>query len=165
VPRLFAINPGTNVPAGDYDYQTLRTQYTLGTQRKVSGRLAVAYGTLYEGKRTEASYTGRIAVMPQFALEPTVTLNWVRLPYGDFSAPVVSSRFILTPNPRMAVSSLVQYNGSSHTLSSSVRFRWEYRSRSELFFVYSDGRNTLASGFPDMVNRSVAFKITRLIRF
>jgi hypothetical protein len=127
--------------------------------------VAAAYGSLYDGKKTEVSYVGRIGVIPQFALEPSIELNWVRLPYGDFSAPVVASRFILTPNPRMAVSSLIQYNGSSRTLSSSVRFRWEYRSRSEIFLVYSDGRDTLTTGYPDLLNRTLAFKVTRLFRF
>jgi hypothetical protein len=31
-------------------------------------------------------------------------------------------------------------------MSASVRLRWEYRPGSELFVVYSDGRNTLADG-------------------
>jgi hypothetical protein len=161
----FVINPGTIVPRGGYEYQNVRTQYSIGQQRKVSGRVAAAYGSLYDGKKTEVSYVGRIGVIPQFALEPSIELNWVRLPYGDFSAPVVASRFILTPNPRMAVSSLIQYNGGSRTLSSSVRFRWEYRSRSEIFLVYSDGRDTLTTGYPDLLNRTLAFKVTRLFRF
>jgi hypothetical protein len=165
VPTRFSINPGTVVPAGTYEYQNLRTQYSLGTQRRVSGRIALAYGTLYEGRKTEAGYAGRIPIVPQFALEPSISLNWVRLPYGDFSAPVVSSRIILTPHPRMAFTSLIQYNGSSHGLSSSIRLRWEYTGGSELFVVYSDGRNTETPGYPDLVNRSVAVKITRLLRF
>ena len=48
---------------------------------------------------------------------------------------------------------------------SSVRLRWEYRSGSELFIVYSDGRDTTTAGYPDLLNRTVAFKVTRLLRF
>ena len=44
------------------------------------------------------------------------------------------------------VSSLIQFNVDAHTLSSSVRFRWEYRPGSDLFLVYSDGRGTLGPG-------------------
>jgi len=153
------------VPAGSFDYQNVRIQYSLGQQRRISGRLFTAYGSLYEGTKTEGGYSGRVAFVPQFAIEPGISLNWVRLPSGDFEAPVVSSRFIFTPNSRTAVSSLIQYNGSSHVLSSSVRLRWEYRPSSELFLVYSDGRNTLASGYPDLLNRSLAVKATRLLRF
>ena len=36
---------------------------------------------------------------------------------------------------------------------------------SQFFVVYSDGRNTLGGGMPDLLNRSFAAKITRLLRF
>jgi hypothetical protein len=65
----------------------------------------------------------------------------------------------------MLISSLVQYNVSDHTVSSSVRLRWEYIPGSELFMVYSDGRNTSDAPIPGLVNRSVAVKLTRLLRF
>jgi hypothetical protein len=165
VPASFVINPGTTVPRGSYSYQSVRTQYSLGQQRKVSGRISASYGTLYNGRKTEAGYSGRLAILPQFAIEPSVSLNWVRLPYGDFSAPVVAMRIILTPNARTALTSFIQFNGGSHQTSSSVRLRWEYRPSSELFIVYSDGRNTLARGYPDLLNRSFAVKVTRLLRF
>jgi hypothetical protein len=165
VPESFSINPGTRVPAGSYNYQSFRAQYSLGTQRKVSGRISAERGSLYNGNKTEVGYSGRLGFIPQFVVEPSVSLNWVRLPYGDFSAPVVSSRIIVTPNARMAVSSFLQYNGGSRTLSSSVRLRWEYRGGSDLFIVYSDGRSTSGSGYPDLLNRSLAFKVTRLLRF
>jgi hypothetical protein len=165
VPASFVINPGTIVPRGGYSYQNLRSQYSLGQQRKVSGRISAAYGTLYSGRKTEAGYSGRVAILPQFAIEPGVSLNWVRLPYGDFSAPVISSRIILTPNARTALTSFLQFNGGSHQMSSSVRLRWEYRPSSELFIVYSDGRNAIARGYPDLLNRSFAIKVTRLLRF
>ena len=165
LPASFAINPGTTVPRGGYAAQNVRTQYSLGQQRKVSGRISAAYGTLYDGTKTEAGYGGRIAVRPQFALEPSIALNWVRLPYGDFSAPVVATRVIFTPSARTMLTSFIQYNGGSRQLGSSVRLRWEYRPGRELFVVYSDGRDTLAAGYPNLLNRSLALKVTRLLRF
>jgi hypothetical protein len=166
IPRAFEISNGVMVPAGGYNYQNVRTTYSLGQQRPISGRLAFGYGSLYEGHRTETSYSGRVAIVPQFALEPSVSLNWVELPYGDFSAQLLNSRIIFTPTPRMIISSLIQYNVSGHTLTSSARLRWEYRPGSELFLVYSDGRNFLDSqGLPGLLNRSVALKVTRLLRY
>jgi len=41
----------------------------------------------------------------------------------------------------------------------------EYQPSSQLFVVYSDGRDTLGTGVPDLLNRSFAVKITRLLRF
>src|SRR5262249_52397226 len=43
LPAKFVINPGTTVPAGSYDYQNVRTRYSLGQQRKVSGSISAAY--------------------------------------------------------------------------------------------------------------------------
>ena len=97
LPAPFAISPGVIVPAGGYSYSTGRLSYTLGQQRKVSGRLSAAAGTLYDGTKSEVSYSGRWGVVPQFSLEPSIALNWVNLPYGDFTARLVSSRFTVTP--------------------------------------------------------------------
>jgi hypothetical protein len=42
--------------------------------------------------------------------------------------------------------------------------RWEYRPGSELFLVYSEGRDTVMRGTP-VLNRTLAVKMTRLLRF
>jgi len=103
--------------------------------------------------------------VPRFSVEPTVSLNVVALPYGDFTARLMSARFTVTPTPRMLISSLVQYNVDQETTSASLRLRWEYTGGSELFVVYSDGRDTRTAGFPALVNRTLAVKATRLFRF
>lgn len=165
IPQDFAISPGVIVPARSFDYQGLRTSYSLGQQRRVSGRLTFSRGSFYEGTRTDAIYTGRLALRRQLALEPGVTINWVRLPFGAFTTRLVNARIIVTPSPRLSVSSLVQYNAIPHSLSSSIRLRWEYRPASELFLVYSDGRNTQPTPTsPALQNRSFAVKVTRLLR-
>ena len=65
----------------------------------------------------------------------------------------------------MGVSSLIQFNPSAHTVSSSVRLRWEYQPGSELFVVYSDGRTTESANGHGLLNRTFAVKATRLVRF
>jgi hypothetical protein len=165
LPDRFAIAPGVVVPAGGYTATTSRVSYSLGQQRRVSGRLSAATGTLYDGTKSELTYSGRWGVIPRFSIEPGVTLNWVQLPYGDFTARLLSARFTVTPSARMLISSLVQLNLDQDTTSSSLRLRWEYTGGSELFVVYSDGRDTNGRGFPGLVNRTVAVKATRLFRF
>jgi Domain of unknown function (DUF5916) len=165
VPVHFPISPGVMVPAGGYDYETRRATYVLGQQRKVSGRVSAAAGTLYDGTKSEVTYSGRVGVAPQFSIEPGVTLDWVRLPFGNFDERLLTSRFTITPGARMLVSSLVQYNARASSLSSSIRLRWEYTGGSELFVVYSDGRNSAGPGFPALLNRTFAIKATRLVRF
>jgi hypothetical protein len=165
LPGRFTIAPGVVVPAGGYTYSSTRASYSLGQQRRVSGRFSAATGTLYGGTKSEVSYSGRWGVIPQFSLEPSITLAWGSLPYGDFTARLVGSRFTVTPSPRMQISSLVQFNVDGRTLTSSARLRWEYTGGSDLFVVYSDGRDTRNVGFPGLLNRTFAIKATRLLRF
>jgi hypothetical protein len=166
LPRNFQIAPGVTLPVGGYDYDTVRMTYELGQQRAVSGRVSVATGTFYDGNKKEANFTsGRVALSPRVSIEPGLTMNWVDLPYGSFTNRLVTARGIFTPTPRTMISCLTQYNASDHTLSSSVRLRWEYVPGSEFFAVYSDGRNTADALVSGLVNRSVALKLTRLLRF
>jgi hypothetical protein len=164
IPQSFRIAPGVTVPAAGYQNHNLLASYTLANQRTVAGRLSVSSGALYDGTRHEASYSGRVAVVPQFAIEPSVSLAWVDLPYGEFSARLLTGRFTYTPTTRLFVSSLIQFNADAHTLASSVRLRWEYLPGSDLFVVYSDGRDTVGPA-NNILNRSVAIKATRLFRF
>ncbi len=77
----------------------------------------------------------------------------------------MSTRTTYMFSPAMALSALVQYNSTSASLSSSVRYRWEYRPGSDVFIVYSDGRDTfLRRGYPELVNRTFVVKMTRLFR-
>ncbi len=165
LPGPFSVAPGVVVPTGGYGSETARLSYTMGQQRRVSGRLGLAHGSLYDGTRTEATYSGRWGVLPQFSIEPTLSLNWADLPYGRFNARLAGGRLTVTPTARMVVSSLVQYNVDAHTLSSSVRLRWEYIVGSELFVVYSDGRDTRSGPNAGLQNRTLAVKGTRLFRF
>lgn len=45
------------VLAGGYTATTGRVSYSLGQQRRVSGRLSAATGTLYDGTKPELTYT------------------------------------------------------------------------------------------------------------
>lgn len=164
LPQDFRIANGVIVPGGGYQQRSAGASYQLGNQRRVAGRISVNVGRLYNGTRRDASYSGRIAFRPQFAIEPGVSLSWVDLPVGAFAARLMTSRLTYTPTNRMFVSSLLQYNVDAHTMSSSVRWRWEYLLGSELFVVYSDGRGTLGPG-TTLLNRTLAVKVTRLVRF
>jgi hypothetical protein len=161
----FSIATGVKIPVGAYAFEEGRATMSLGNQRKVSGSISAGYGSFYDGHRTTASYSGgRIQINPRFTIEPSVSINWVDLPEGEFTTRLISDRTTFTLTPFAFISGLVQYNVGARSLSSNLRFRWEYRPGSELFVVYTDERDTLTSGFPDLKNRAVVVKINRLLR-
>ncbi len=160
----FEIAKGIFILPGGYGFQDIRSEYYLGPER-VSGRFWGSRGTFYGGTRSEVGFNGRVDMTSQFSLEPRVTLDWIDLPVGRFTTRLVGSRLNFTMSTRMAASALIQYNSSNATLSTNARFRWEYQPGSDLFVVYSDGRDTVGPGFPGLQNRSFVVKMTRLFRF
>ena len=160
----FEISRGVVILPGGYSFQDIRSEYYLGPER-VSGRFFGSRGTFYDGTRSEVGFNGRVDMTTQFSLEPRATLDWIDLPVGRFTTRLIGSRVNFTMSTRMAASALIQYNSTNATLSSNARFRWEYQPGSDLFVVYSDGRDTVGPRFPTLQNRAFVVKMTRLFRF
>jgi len=164
LPKEFEIYPDVILPVGDYRFWDVRVGYTFGPQRRVPSSFNYRKGSFYDGNRDALDFDARIELSPKFSVEPRLSLNWVDLPEGSFDTRLGSVRVTYGFNPRMFVSSFIQYNSKSDSLSSSVRFRWEYEPGSDLFVVYSEGREDFALT-PFLANRTVAVKFTKLFRF
>ncbi len=162
----FAIAPGVAIPGGEYGYQDFGAGWSLGNQRRISGGLSFSAGQFYDGHLASLTFSGgRLELSPQLSLEPGVSLNHVTLPEGTFDTRLLSSRLTYTITPFAFLSGLIQYNSSNHTLSTNLRFRWEYQPGSEMFFVYTDERDTALPGYPGLKNRAFVAKVNRLFRF
>jgi hypothetical protein len=158
---------GATIAAGRYSFWTAEGSYTFGPQRFFSGTLSGRHGTFYGGHLTSAGFNrGRIELLQQLSLEPSVSFNWVRLPGQSFNTALAATRVSYTFSPRMFFSALVQYNSSADSFSANARVRWEYAPGSEIFLVYTEERDTYDfERFPGLVNRGLVLKATRLLRF
>ena len=165
LPEEFDIADDVILPIGGYNYADWRATYFFGPQRRVSGRLTYGSGTFFSGDRQFMSADGRIEISPKLSLEPRLQVNWIDLVEGAFTTNLVSTRFTYTLSPRLFVGGLLQYNSSSDSLNTNVRLRWEYEPGSDLFVVYTEGRDTDLRGFPRTANRGFVIKYTKLWRF
>ena len=161
----FPISRSVLIPAGGYKFDNLSVSYDAGAQYRVSGTATFATGSFFDGDRQTATFRGRIEVTPRLGVEPNISLNWIDLVGGSFTDTVVGARSVFTMTPRMFVAALVQYSSSSSSLSTNLRFRWEYQPGSELFVVYTEGRSTLPLRGTDLESRGFVVKINRLFRF
>ena len=161
----FDISRFATIPAGGYAFDNFRVSYDAGAQYRVSGTATFATGTFYDGDKQTASFRGRIEATPRLGFEPSLSLNWVDLAGGSFTDRVYGLRSVFTMTPRMFAAALVQYSSSSASISTNLRFRWEYQPGSELFLVYSEGRTTLPPEGTDLESRGFVIKINRLFRF
>ena len=162
------------VPVGGYDFDDVEVGYQLGQQNRVSGRVSVQHGAFYGGTKTSLNFgmgsgfsIPRLELTNQLSIEPNLSLNWIDLPFGEFSTRLVGTRTIYALDPLMFVSALVQYNSATNSVNTNLRLRWEYHPGSELFVVYNEERaNTLLAPrrYP-LQNRALIVKFNRLFRF
>ncbi len=159
------VSDGIFLPIGGYNFQDFSYMYRFGPQRRISGMVDFNHGSFYGGNRKSIGIWGRAEITKQFSVEPRVSQNWVNLTQGDFTTTLVSVRTDYAFSPRAFLGALIQYNASDDYFGSNIRFRWEYRPGSDIYVVYSDGRDTFYGGYPQLENRSLVFKVTRLFRF
>jgi hypothetical protein len=164
LPEPFEIADGVTLPVGGYDFSEGAAVFELGPQRRFTGAFEAGGGSFYSGDRVFAAYNGRIEVIPRLSVEPRLQFNWVDLPEGSFTTRLVSGRGTFTVSPRMFVGALIQYNSSTDSFTSNVRFRWEYQPGSDLFIVYSEGRDAFSDVPRGLLNRGFVIKLTRLFR-
>ncbi len=164
LPEEFEISDGVILPVAEYRFQDVLFLYSLGPQTFLPSTMTFRTGSFFSGDRQEVTFNGRVELSSKFSIEPRVAINWVDLAEGSFTQRLVRARVNYTFTPRMFVSSLIQYNSGADSVSASVRFRWEYEPGSDLFVVYSEGRDEL-SGEPFLANRTFAVKFTKLFRF
>lgn len=165
ITQPFTISDGVRIPIGGYTFGTLSGSYTLGQQHRISGTATIETGSFYDGTRQTVAYRGRAQMVAGLAIEPNVSLNWIDIPQGRFTTTVVGGRATYTVTPRMYAAALVQYSSSTTSLSTNIRFRWEYQPGSELFIVYTEGRDTFPPRRIDLETRGLTVKINRLFRF
>ena len=166
LPEPFEIAPDITLPVGGYNFDNVRARMSFGQQRPVSGSILVERGTFFNGHKTAVTVSrGRLALTPQFAIEPSYAVNWIDLVQGAFTTHLTNARVVYTLTPRLFTSALLQYNSASNTIAANIRLRWEYQPGSELFVVYNEQRDTFGHRFPELENRALIVKVNRLFRF
>ena len=164
LPAPFAIAPGITLPISRYHFGAIRTGYSLGPQRKFSGTISAQYGNFYDGRKASVTLaSGRANIASRLSFQPALSFDDVKLAEGRFQNRLAGSRITYALTPMAFLSALVQYNSTSHSVTSNVRLRWEYKPGSELFVVYNEERD---SHIPALLqNRALIVKINRVFRF
>jgi len=157
---------GAQIPGGRYSFREVEASYTFGPQRPISATVSARRGSYYAGNISSVGLRqGRIELTPRLSIEPTLSLNWIRLPQGAFDQHVAVTRLTYTLTPRVFVSGLVQYNSGDDSFSSDLRLRWEWAPGSELFVVYTEARDTdVVDRWSEPVSRGLVIKANRLLR-
>jgi hypothetical protein len=149
------------VPVGDY--RSDRTSFTFSSDRSkpLSANAGYNWGGYYRGTRKELSLGLRHHIGYRLFTSFTYARNNVHLPQGQLHVDQVGLAVEYTINPKMFLSSFIQYNNQSNQLSSNIRFRLIHHPLSDLFLVYNELRDRTRQ----KTDAVLALKYTRLISF
>jgi hypothetical protein len=163
----FPIARDVTIPTGGYMVSPVHVEFQVGQQRRMSGTWFAEAGPFYDGDRVTVGYqSARVKLHPRFAIEPTLQIDRVTMPYGNFTSTLSGARSTFTVTPELFISGLVQHNSSNGSIGANLRLRWEYQPGSELFVVYNEGRSTAQPhSVAELQSRSFVVKMNRLFRF
>ena len=135
----FEISPGVVLPPGEYRFTRFGGVFSSAAKRRLSGSLAVAWGDYWSGRAEEVRAGLTYKLPPWLTLSVSLNETFARLPEGDLTATIVTSRIGYSASPRLSVSSLVQYDNRSRNLGWQSRLRWTIKPGSDFFFVLNQG--------------------------
>jgi hypothetical protein len=162
--RPFTLNRrrGVVVPAGHYEYNEYFALWRTNASAPIAFNGRWGIGDFYDGYKH--SYQFGVSVRPHYRLNASLNVshNNIRLPWGDFTTYLVTSRINYSFSTRTFVNALLQYNTDAREWSSNIRFNIIHRPLSDLFVVYNERRDTASRA---LLDRALIAKVTYMVAF
>jgi hypothetical protein len=136
----FEISPGVVLQPGEYRFTRFRSNpISTAAKRRLQGSVGFAWGDFWSGKAEEVRGSLTFKLPPWLTLMVSGNKTFARLPEGDFTATILSSRVDYSASPRLSISTLVQYDDRSRNLGWQTRLRWTMQPGNDLFFAVKQG--------------------------
>ena len=169
----FEITDDVTIPVGTYRFWSPSVRYNSDPSRRVSISASYAPQGFFGGTRRDSRASVNLRATSRIAAQASFSRSDVDLPGGAFIADLASATFDLALSPEMTLRSVTQYNSTTDSISTSVRFNWIYRPGSDIYIAYDELRDddflafdpTLrhAGPVPWVQNRQLAIKMTYLL--
>ena len=164
---------GVTIPPGTYRFWSPSARYNSDPSRRLSARASYSPQGFFGGTRTDWRTSFNLRATSRVAVQGSFSRSDVDLPGGAFVADLASATFDLALSPEMTLRSLTQYNSTTDSVSTSVRFNWIYSPGSDIYIAYDELRQddfllldpALRHGgsVPWIQNRQLAIKMTYLL--
>jgi hypothetical protein len=158
----FEIRPGIVIPAGLYEFESVRLGGRTNESRRVSLRGRLTVGDFFDGTRDWANITMRLRFSRHLRAETTLDYNDVELPAGAFITHIIGQRFDVSFNPNLRLNAFLQYNDAAELVGANVRFNWTYRPGADLFLVYNENWDAPTFSARETIGRALILKYTYL---
>ena len=168
----FEITDDVTIPAGTYRFWSPSVRYTSDPSRRVSISASYAPQGFFGGTRRDWRTSVNLRATSRIAAQGSFSRSDVDLPGGAFIADLASATFDLALSPEMTLRAVTQYNSTTDSISTSVRFNWIYSPGSDIYIAYDELRDDVlavdptlrhAGRVPWVQNRQLAIKMTYLL--
>lgn len=165
VPFTVRAKHGTVVPIGRYAFAD---RFVAGATSRskpfaVEGRLSE--GEYYGGRRRLAQIGGSARLSAHLNGSLSITRDQIQLPSASSTTHYLTARANVGFSTRQLLNALVQYNSETRRWDTNVRFNWIHHPLSDLFVVYTQGRETPVALDAQRAVHTLTVKVTRLINF
>lgn len=169
----FQITKDVTIPAGTYRFWSPSVFYRSDPSQRVSVNTSYSPQGFFGGRRVDWGGGVNWRATSRIAAQASFRRSDVTLPGGAFIADLASTTIDLALSPEITLRSLVQYNSTTQSVSTSMRFNWIYKPGSDIYIAYDELRTddflgldpTLrhAGRIPWVQNRQLAIKMTYLL--
>ena len=128
------------VPPGTYDHAEAAFVAFTNRGAPVGVNLMLTAGGFFGGTRLNLRPSLRVRLGEAFRAEVSLNRNDIDLPTGSFVTNLGRGRVTYSFTPRLSIQSLVQYNDSTRSWSSNIRFTWLQAANTGLFIVFNHNR-------------------------
>ncbi len=133
------------LPQGEYNYQTVGSNFASNQRKTFYTNVEVNYGTFYLAKflNYKADINYRIQPWGNFSFNIEQNfLNYTDDKYKNERLTLFGAKMEFSFNKNMFLTNYLQYNTQANNFNLNTRFQWRFRPMSDLFLVYSDNYAT-----------------------
>ena len=169
----FQITENVTIPMGIYRFWNPSVSYRSDPSRRISANARYAPQGFFGGRRVDWGTGINWRATSRIAAQASFRRSDVTLPGGAFVADLASVTLDLALSPEITLRSLTQYNSTTDSVSTSMRFNWIYRPGSDIYIAYDELRQDdfllldpalrHAGSVPWIQNRQLAVKMTYLL--
>lgn len=157
----FRIGGRVDIPRGTYDFADLQLAWMMPGGSRLRVNVDARAGTYFDGRRTQAILSPTWNVSKHLELTGTYQFTALRFPVRDQKVDIhlASLRVGTALNVRLSGTTLVQYNSTTDRLDLNLRFRFNVREGTDLWFVYNEGVDS--SDRSDFIGRDLPRSLSR----
>jgi hypothetical protein len=151
----FRIGGRVDIPRGGYDFADLQLAWLMPAGKRLRMDIDARAGSYFDGRRRQVILTPTWNASRHLELSGSYQFTSLRFPIRNQSVDIhlASLRVGTALNVRLSGTSLVQYNSTTNRLDLNMRFRYNFREGTDLWFVYNEGLDT--SERTDLISRDL----------